>query len=394
MATNYTGVFTDLALAQDSTYLKDPNGFLNEASTRTLVLGMGIKGSSGRGIKTLQGGSEIKEQYFAEYQDTVVDWHPEDDDFDLPNPQVLREHGIGWSRMATPLSWSDVEVEQQADTTSDGMYRKLTDLLARKRQHSQGNQMEQMDVRMLLAPDYDTQAGVGARKPYSLPSIITENDNGGVPLGWTGTELQGVDTANPYWKNQISTYAHAEGATTATGQSLFEAFDDMMLKAEFKQYPQMAEATPSSYGPSTNLLCSRWGKRLFMSALRNSNDSLVSASRQDPAYLKPMYAGVPVEHVERLGTGEYYDDGSSGREAEAAADIAGPRFYFWNAEFLCPIFHSSRYFKSIPTAVASRNPFRHSVWYDTWWNLFCRSKRRQGIISPSVDITASTGVAA
>lgn len=400
--TDWTNVFSDFAVATEDTYLKDPKGFLNEASSRTTLLSMGLKGSNNRGIKTLQGGENVKEQLFAEYEDTVVDWSPDDDQFDLPNPQFLQEHGIPWRFTAVPITWSDVEVELQPDTTRDGQYRRLTDLYARKRQHAMGNLMEQMDERMLLTPNYATQQNSGAKKPYSLTSSITEANSGGEPLTYTGgtwssTDYQGINpTTNSWWRNQISQYSYVDGHTKAgTTGTLFEAFDDMMLKTEFQQYPMHAEATASEYGPSVNILCSRWGKRNFMSALRNSNEMLVTTSRQDPAYNTPMYAGVPVQHIERLGANDLYDNvGSTALTTEDAANLIGPRFYFWNAEYLCPIFHSSRYFKMKKPGTYAGQPFRNAIWIDTWWQMFCRSKRRQGIVTPATDIVtgSSNGV--
>ncbi|MDE0914358.1 MAG: hypothetical protein OSB57_04180 [Planctomycetota bacterium] len=399
--TDWTNVFSDFAVATEDTYLKDPKGFLNEASTRTTLLSMGLKGSANKGIKTLQGGENVKEQLFAEYEDTVVDWSPTSDTFELPNPQFLQEHGIPWRFTAVPITWSDVEVELQPDTTRDGQYRRLTDLYARKRQHAYGNLMEQMDVRMLNAPNYANQEASAALQPYSLPSAITEANSGGYPLAygtaeWGNTRYQGFDTStNAWWKNQTGLYSNIDGHPVGSGTdgSLFEAFDDMMLKTEFKQYPMHAEATASEFGPSVNILCSRWGKRSFMSALRNSNEMLVTTSRQDPAYNTPMYSGIPVQHIERLGTNELYKAAGSALTTEDAADKAGPRFTFWNSEYLCPIFHSSRYFKMKKPGTYAGQPFRNAIWIDTWWQMFCRSKRRQGIVSPGYDISSANGVA-
>ena len=394
--TDWTNVFGDFAVATEDTYIKDPKGFLNDASTRTTLLSMGLKGSANRGIKTLQGGENVKEQLFTSYEDTVVDWSPSDDQFSLPNPQFLQEHGIPWRFTAVPMTWSDVEVELQPDTTRDGMYRRLTDLYARKRQHCMGNLMEQMDVRMLNAPNYSNQEASGAKQPYSLPSAITEANNGGKPLAygdaaWTPSTYQGLDTAEDYWKNQVSGYDVVDGFT-GTGTSLFESFDDMLLKTEFTQYPMHAEATTSEFGPSVNILTSRWGKRCFQAALRNSNEMLVTSSRQDPAYNRPMYGGIPVQHVERLGTNDLYDDGSA-LTTEDAATLYGPRYYFWNAEYLCPIFHTSRYFKMKKPGTYAGQPFRNAIWIDTWWQMFCRSKRRQGIVTPTTVINGTTGPA-
>ena len=60
----------------------------------------------------------------------------------------------------------------------------------------------------------------------------------------------------------------------------------------------------------------------------------------------------------------------------------GPRYYFVNGNYLTPIFHSKRYFKTHEVLRHPNQPFTYVMPVDCWHNLFCNSRQRHGIVTP------------
>ena len=117
---------------------------------------------------------------------------------------------------------------------------------------------------------------------------------------------------------------------------------------------------------------------------------------QDPAFLKPTYGGIELEYVANLDSAALYTAASGDvncPEDETEADGAGagaaqaaytqPRYYWINANYLLPVFHSKRYMERHPVMTHPNQPFTHVQPVDCWTNLICRSRQRQGIVSPA-----------
>jgi hypothetical protein len=60
----------------------------------------------------------------------------------------------------------------------------------------------------------------------------------------------------------------------------------------------------------------------------------------------------------------------------------GARYWFVNGQYLTPIFHSTRYMKKHDVMRHPNQPFTWVQPVDCWWNLFCNSRQRHGIIAP------------
>ena len=129
------------------------------------------------------------------------------------------------------------------------------------------------------------------------------------------------------------------------------------------------------------IACSKKGLIEYTKALRASQDTFVTSSRQDPAFMKPQFAGIDLEYVSELNTVTVYDGGA---DNEDDATLAGPRYYFINANYMKYVYHTSRYMHSHPTMRHPNQPFTTVKPVDSWYNFVCRSRQRQGIISPSV----------
>jgi hypothetical protein len=61
---------------------------------------------------------------------------------------------------------------------------------------------------------------------------------------------------------------------------------------------------------------------------------------------------------------------------------SGARYWWVNGNYLTPIFHSRRYFEKHEVLRHPNQPFTYVQVVDCWWNLFCNSRQRQGIVAP------------
>ena len=161
------------------------------------------------------------------------------------------------------------------------------------------------------------------------------------------------------------------------------------MDVEFTPPPSHQEYFES---PSLNaqfIACSQYGQRVYVQLLRANQDTFVTASRQDPAYMRPQYAGIDLERVVALDTYAGYGTAAGGAAPNTEStngSFNGPRYYFINGNYLKPVFHSSRYMHSHPTMRHPNQPFTTIMPVDSWYNFVCRSRKRQGIIFPSQDV--------
>jgi hypothetical protein len=225
----------------------------------------------------------------------------------------------------------------------------------------------------------------------------------------------GTTTGENRWTNQIAYYnplsAAGQSRKTLTGiqnvrdnagttysapsGGLITAFDEMWLKCNF-----IPPSTKSEYFEKAELnrqmiLCSRDGLNQYKNALRASNDTLVSY--QDAAYSNPMFSGIELMYCANLDTAAIFPNAGTRTTStgalsasasttagvtEAAATDAGARYYWVNGNYLTPIYHSRRYFSKHEVMKHPNQPFTYVQVVDCWWNLFCNSRQRHGIVAP------------
>lgn len=286
--------------------------------------------------------------------------------------------------------------------------------------------------------------GTGGKLPFSLPAFITEvpdfnntalgGPRGGAPLGWTSVmglaqnEGKNDTDGEIRWTNQISHYNSTASATggvgagannprvtltnnangrdttganfTTTSGGLITAFDDMFLKLEFTPPSTKQEYFEKPALNRQMILCSRLGINQYKQCLRQFNDTLVSY--QDAAYGAPAFSGIELMYCSNLDNAAIFPGGASGsiptRTAasgalsanfstsvgcdEATATDAGARYYWVNGNYLTPIYHSRRFFTKHEVMKHPNQPFTYVQVVDCWWNLFCNSRQRHGIVAP------------
>ena len=112
--------------------------------------------------------------------------------------------------------------------------------------------------------------------------------------------------------------------------------------------------------------------------LRDANDTLVN--KQDPAYNMPQYSGIDLIYVATLDDAAI--NGASADATEGLASNNGYRYWWLNGNYMTPVYHARRYMEKHDPMRHPNQPFTTVQPVDCWWNLFCNSRQRQGIICP------------
>ena len=431
--------FNDFMQTTGPTYLTSADAVINEAVKNTYAFSRLLKSKASE--VTVQGGNEIRDVIMFDDSRTYDHYQP-NDVFTWRNPQVTDTIKAPWRFSIDHMSWTDAEVELNTGESAGSTkvaYKRLKKIKEQRLWTSMTNGFEED----LWAPPSLAQMEVeSGRLPYSLPFFITElGRNLGGALGMRGlrpftgaantSTVMGLDpTVDQRWSNLIEPYAYNAGAgfgntepsaagtpktfvennTLAQGggagsiviNSLFTALDSMFMRLKYE-----APATRQQYFENDNLsrqmiLTSRAGVQFYRRLLRLSNDTLVNY--QDAAYNNPVYSGIDITYCSDLDTAAIFAADSNsvadtfdaydgqiqasgafpafGTEMGANTIAKGPRFYFVNGNYLTPIFHSKRYFKTHEVLRHPNQPFTYVMPVDCWHNLFCNSRQRHGIITP------------
>lgn len=396
--------FADFVATTGSSYLTSADELVNECVKNTYVLKRFLKGADRSFV--IQGGQNIKDVLLLDYTETAQQYTP-NDTFSYQNPQNLTGFQLDWRFTADHMSWTDQEVELQApmtmtDTALRGVFKKLKFAKEQRMWTSTLNFMENVLWRLPNAAEMET-ASTGTF-PYSIPAGVNEYTNGiwasanGVgftPVGGDWSTFQAINpTTFTRWVPQQQIYndttitssmADQTGTATAgTGLNILQAFDRMFYKVRFEAPPTRAEYFESGKLYSQVIMCSRNGLNIYQNLLRQSQDRFTGiASYQDPAYVSPAYGGIDLQYVAALDSAALYTSGSAlFTEGSSSATNQGPRYYWLNTQYLCPVFHASRYFTKKDPMQPINQPFTTVVVCDTWWNVATRSRQRQGIVFP------------
>ena len=431
--------FNDFMATTGPTYLTSADAVINEAVKNTYAFSRLLKNKTSE--VTIQGGTEIRDVVMFDDSRTYDHYQP-NDVFTWRNPQVTDTIKAFWRFSIDHMSWTDAEVELNTGETSASTkvaYKRLKRIKEQRLWTSMTNGFEED----LWAPPSLAQMEVeSGRLPYSLPFFITElgRDLGG-SLGLRGirpftgasntSTVMGLDpTVDTRWTNVIEPYGYNGGAGIATEPSaagvsktfvedntltqdasgsaltltinpLFTAFDRMFMRIQYTAPSSHQEYFEKDTLNRQMILTSRDGVQFYRRLLRLSNDTLVNY--QDAAYNEPKYSGIPLTYCSDLDTAAIYpaDSGSVadtfdaydvaaaagafsafGTESGANTIAKGPRYFFVNGNYLTPIFHSKRYFKTHDVLRHPNQPFTYVMPVDCWHNLFCNSRQRHGVVCP------------
>lgn len=378
-------VFTDFMLATGPSQATGKFDIVNECVKRgdEYLLGRFLAGK--QPAEMFQGGTKIQDQAYMQEKRLARNYKP-GAKFDWTNPQILNEWGAYWRHTMTYMSWTDHEIEQAvANMGSSARHQEYKRIKKGKEMNMETGMMGILEEGLFDQPDEDEMEGSAGETPYSIPCTITENTTG-IPLLWSGGQVQEIAIANyPKWDNNRGVYDDI-GTFGATDAHLITAFDSMARKVKFARLPRRPDLSEPRMDPSV-YACSDWGMRLVEDAWRR-NQQLFRNGLQEAGVMGPTHKGIGFTYVESLDTAELYDDGSNGLANEADADINGPRFYCLNLMYYLKAFNVRRYFYKKKPFSPSNDPYSYIMPVDLWHNNVCRSRQRQGIISPESDATA------
>jgi hypothetical protein len=387
--------FTDFVASTGPSYLTSADQLVNEAVKNSYIMRRFLKGADKSFV--IQGGSSIKDALILDEDSTFQQYQP-NDTFTWRNPQVMSTATANWRFSVDHMSWTDQEIELNVGTgmTTEalrGIYKRLKREKEQRMWTSMINGWEDLLWRLPKNSEMESDSGL---YPYSIPAFINERTNGLYDFsGDSFTTVEGISpTTKTRWKPQTEGLAAASAADTAwvSGNSpLINAFDAMFYKIKFETPPTKAEYFEDPKLYAQFIACSRKAINLYQRALRNAQDQFRgAASPSDPSYLNPMYGGIELMYVAALDTAALYTTSNTAfvSETSDSTNNTGPRYYWINGQYLTPVFHTSRYMAKKDPMVHPNQPFTTVVPVDCWWNLFCRSRQRHGIVYPAGDITS------
>lgn len=347
--------FNNFVLATGNKLRTNPDEIVNDAVKNTYVISRMLKGAGASDV--VQSGLKIIDRIMLTDAGTAVFYNP-NDDLNIQNVDTLRSVEVNWRYFANHFSYT----EQEVNLNSGDAQTYYKNLLKVKRQQAITDSFNTMEEALWTSPvNGDMESSTGT-KPYSIRAFITED--GLAPSGFTT-----VQTLNPTtetrWRNQTETYDPSDLTNPDSG--MVNAFDTLFMKCRFKA-PRPGEYFEDDEFQQMMIATNRDGRAIYLRLTRDSNDRLVGndlGAQQSGL----AYSGLPIEYIAELDNAGYA--------------TGSPRFFFINLKYLKPIWHSTEYMKEKEPIRQPRQPFSWAVWSSTYYNLFCSSRRRQGIIVPA-----------
>ncbi len=350
--------FQDFVLATNERVLTPPKDIISDAVLNTYTIKDALRG---RGIdEVIQSGSEITDRIQLRAGTT--------DEFYQPNQQftpiiedVLTKIRCPWRFAKSSWSWTDHEVK----LNSGDRLVQWKSLRDSKRQASRVGLYNFLEAAIWATPDNASMESLTpgpSSRPYSLRCFITED--GLAPSGFT-TVMQVNPSTETKWQNQVSNYQTADPDGT-----LISSMEEMWAKVNFESPDNKDDYFKETKFSKMKIYTPLDGWKMYIRLTRQSNDRNYPIN--DPGYAvkgDPVFGGIPVKRAQPLESVGY----TTGQ----------PRFFFVNLEYLLPIFHSERYFyETDPINGGHTQPYSWVVYTDIWYNWFCRSRYRQGIVVP------------
>ena len=389
--------FNDFVEGTGPAYVSSAMDVVNDAQKRTYSFGWLLSGDIAN-KKVIQGGSEIREKVFFEHGETF-EFHLPGETRTWKNPQKLVRLRVYWRFAEAHMSWNRQEVmlnDAVRYGNADTRFHQYVDLRNQKERMMWTDKWAGMEEALWAEPSTAMESE-GGKVPTSIPFWINEATSGLFDPLDGGTALTTVGSIDPTdaalgrtgFVPQQRTYTQQidEDADKYDPENILGQSDLMFMDLRFEQPPTMKEYFENPRFNKFRIATSTAGRAAFMLALRGANDQVRMAGGQDPAYPGPQFNGIPVMRVEELDTATLYaNSNSNDTVAEGTANFSGPRFYWLNTEYLFPTFHDEMYFAKDEVMRHPNDPDTFVCPVNTWYNVICTSRRRQGILSPAADL--------
>ena len=412
--------FNDFVDVTGPAFITSARGIVNEAVKNTYLLGRFLRGRPDSQI--LSGGRVIRDTILFD-EDTTAENYLPNQSFTWRNPQVLENWEINWRFTTDHSSWTDQEILLNINDgmTKTARHQAYKNLKWAKEQRMWTSKLNFLEDRLTSQPDTSTMESATGADQYSIFSFVNEYgaDPSETATAYTGlgeglfgkaaaqdgvgaglnlssvtnwATVEGITPATVLgtgkWSPQQQAYTEETGVT----DPISRAFDSMFQDVKFVPPPTRTEYFENENMVSQFILTSKVGITQYQSELRGSQDTFVTVGRQDPAYVNPQYAGIDLIRIANLDTAEVYPASAvagtgttvaaTAPTTEGQASYLGPRYYWLNSRYLVPMFHTERYMTQHPTMRHPNQPYTTIKTCDTWWNLICRSRQRQGVVFP------------
>jgi hypothetical protein len=383
--------FADFVKSTAPAWASSQDAFVNEIQQNSYPLARFLKGREMSDV--FQNGERIKDGIILDQPGTFQMISPETEST-WTNAQTLTTWEIPWRFAQAHMAWTAQEVELN-EGSSAAVWKRVKKI---KQTGLANDIVHGLNGKLFARPQASKMESFTADpgEPQSIPALVNEYTNGlfASAYGATGltvsdrytSTVQGISpTTKTKWKPVQKTYANFNAASNT---NLLASFDDIFLDLQFRQPGTMNEYFENESMFRQVIYTTKSGLVKYKALLRSENDVQVVPGRQDPAYQNPTYSGIPLERAPQLETEALYTTTGSALYDESGAtdSFSGPRYYWINANFMKMAFHSNYYFKYLDVFSPEKNRTKYILPIQIWFNLYCTSRRHQGVVSPSADL--------
>jgi hypothetical protein len=387
--------FTDFVKSTAPAWASNENAFVNELQQNSYPLRRFLKGRDASDM--FQNGERIKDGIILDEAGSFEFVGPETDSR-WKNAQLLTTWAAPWRFAQAHMAWTAQEIELNEGASAE-TWKRVKRIKQTGLANDVVNGMNACIFRKPNAARMETFTSVDALEsgdaesflPYSIPALVSEQTNTlpnsqttGAPGGAFSTVQTISPTTKTLWRNVQKTY----GSITANAAgNLTSAFDDIIQDLEFQLPGTMNEYYESPSMFRQVIYTTKTGIVTWKNLQRAENDVTVSPSSQDPAWMRPTYAGIPLERAPQLETETLYGTSGAGViETNTTNNNTGSRYYWINHNFLKMAFHSKYYFKTLDAFQPENNRMKYIMPIHIWFNMYCTSRRHQGVVFPSTDL--------
>lgn len=349
--------FADFVAATNEKVITKPKDIISDAVKHTYAFkDMLASKSAGEVVKS---GTKLTDRIELD-AGTQFSFYDPNEQFTPYIEALLTKIEVPWRFAKDLWAWTDHEVKlNEGDPLVQ--YKSLRDA---KRAGCYVSIYGGMEDALWATPNVTTMEGTGTGgRPYSIRAFVTEDGN--APAGFT-TLMTVNPTNKPRWKNQVQNYAFASLDTT-----LPAGMESLWRKVKFESPDSKVDYFKETRFQKFKIYTNGDGRDNYVRLTRNANDRAMAGNQPDLGFAVQdvQFSGIPVKYIEAL------DD--------VAYPVGQPRFFFLNYDFIFPVFHSERYMhETDPINGGMTQPYSWVVYKDVWYNLFCRSRWRQGILVP------------
>lgn len=363
MAGKSLQLFADLLATTNANSLKNTSesGILSEVQNQTYLTSAFMKGKSAADVvkagKDIRAYSQFAAGTQSEFYLPGATFNNSVEDIDSTLIYYFRY-------LHDAFVYTKHEIEHNSSSSDEfGINTRLIDIMKSKRQGMKISTFNTIEASWWTTPALATmETAATANRPYSIRTWITED-------GLAPSTFTTIGNINPstqsLWRNQVSNYTAGSIDTT-----LISAFDEMWKKVDFEAPPTMQAYLNDTKLSKFLIPTDINGSKIYQRLTRQSNNHLIGSGKDVGAYSGDLpYNGIPVKYVKQMDAIGY--------------SSTQPRYFWINTEFLYPVWHTSAYFQEEEPMTSQTAPYTYVVHSDTWYQLICKSRQRQGIIVPA-----------